>query len=80
MKCHAGPRREVPGALRRQIQDLEESTAQNVYCVFRGTGKAGHGKWLVGMMLVGSKLQPWSLIVWYLTLGDLQQEKYGLGV
>lgn len=51
-------------------------------CVCPGKGKAGLGNSLelTSLSNVGSRVQGWSLVVWYLALGDVRQQKYWLNV
>lgn len=73
---------EAPGLVRRW-KDQGKSRAQNLHCVFHGTGNAGQGNSLglaclsnVGMLLATGAVSLYR----YLVLSDLAQGKYWLGV
>lgn len=55
---------------------------KDLYCVCGGKGKAGLGNSLelTSLSIVGSRVQGWSLVVWYLALGNVRQQKYWVNV
>lgn len=78
MLCHTRPQEGAPGLVRKEQGG--ESRAQDLYCFCPGKDKAGLGNSLelTSLSNVGSRAQGWSLVVWYLALGDGRKKNIGL--